>query len=234
MLHDLTQSVLDQAPDAILVADPWGTVLYANHHVESLFGFTPAELVGQNLNLLIPPPLRESHDDSMRRIRESGSASIFGLRREVPGYHRDGRELWLELHVSPLRNAGDPRFIATLSDIADRKRTELQCQVLAETLAAQNQKLRDLLQSKLACDESTRDVLTDASRRIRAAVAAVSGAAHPRLGEFQPGTAAPARRATLDEAAEELLSIACELFRHSLTIPSDSSRSLERAEGADQ
>lgn len=234
MLHDMTQSVLDQAPDAILVADQWGTVLYANRHVESLFGFAPAELVGRNLNLLIPPPLRESHDGSLRRIRESGSASIFGLRREVPGYHRDGRELDLELHVSPLRNEGEPRFIATLSDIADRKRTEWQCRLLTETLSAQNQKLRGLLQSRLACDESTRDILTDASRRIRAVVAAVTSAGHPHLGEFPPGPAAPARRVTVDEAAEELLSIACDLFRHSLTIPSDANRSLERAEGADQ
>jgi PAS domain S-box-containing protein len=167
----MIQNILDQAPDAIFVANGIGTILYANRHVAQVFGYAPEELAGQNLKLLIHPDLWEAHDRHLERLRNTSQTSIFGLRREVFAVHRDGRELIVELHVSPLVGENEPLYIATVSDIMARKQAEFQREVLADQLTTQNKRLRQILDGGAAANRAHQELMIDLDREIRALVA---------------------------------------------------------------
>src|SRR5688572_27022780 len=68
---ELVRSVLDSAPDAMIVIDGAGTIVFANHQVATLFGYPPAEVIGQQVEALTPERFRERHVAHRRRYAES-------------------------------------------------------------------------------------------------------------------------------------------------------------------
>jgi PAS domain S-box-containing protein len=177
-MQRMIENVLEQAPDAILVANGDGVIRYANRRIEHVIGYAPQELIGQNLRILIHPELWETHDRHLERLKNSSPAAIFGLRREVFAVHRDGRELIVELHVSPLVGESEPLYIATLSDIMARKLNEFHREVLADQLATQNKKLQQILDSTAATNRIHRELLGYLDQELRAALDQLTACHH--------------------------------------------------------
>ncbi|HEV2369023.1 MAG TPA: sensor domain-containing diguanylate cyclase, partial [Acidimicrobiales bacterium] len=118
------EHLLDAAPVAIVVSDEAGIIRYANHRTAELFGYEPAELVGQELEKLVPSRFAESH----RRYRDLyfGNPRLRAMKnaRELVARHRDGREFPVDISLSPLETATGMVVSAAISDITDRKRVE--------------------------------------------------------------------------------------------------------------
>ncbi len=79
------RAILDTAADAIITIDREGTIQSVNPATERLFGYTTAEMVGHNVNLLMPSPFREEHDGYLRRYHETGREHIIGTRKWLAG-----------------------------------------------------------------------------------------------------------------------------------------------------
>ncbi|MBF0157003.1 MAG: PAS domain S-box protein, partial [Magnetococcales bacterium] len=118
------RAIMDSAVDAIVTIDACGIVQEANPAMEAIFGYSPRELRGQNISLLIPPPHREHHDDYIRRFLDSRERKIVGTIREVEGMGRDGHRFPLELSVSHFRVEERDFFTGVLHDITDRKQAK--------------------------------------------------------------------------------------------------------------
>src|SRR5262245_17108463 len=84
------RSILESAVDAIIVIDARGRIEWFNPAAERLFGYTEAEMIGKNVNILMPSPYREEHDGYMSRYLTTGVKKIIGIGREVTGLRRDG------------------------------------------------------------------------------------------------------------------------------------------------
>jgi diguanylate cyclase (GGDEF)-like protein/PAS domain S-box-containing protein len=121
---DLLRSVFESAVDAIVVADDRGTIESFNPAAERLFGYAFEEVRGRNVSVLMNEPHRSSHDEYVRRYRETGAKRVIGVGREVEGLRKDGSLVALELGVSELRVGGDIKFAGTLRDITARKQVE--------------------------------------------------------------------------------------------------------------
>ena len=120
------RSIVDNVVDGIVTADVQGTIGSVNPAAERLFGYEAEELIGQNVNVLMPEPYRSRHDDYFAEYRRTGEAKIIGIGREVEGRRRDGSTFALELAVNEFELGAQPHFTAILRDITERKRLEQQ------------------------------------------------------------------------------------------------------------
>jgi two-component system, cell cycle sensor histidine kinase and response regulator CckA len=117
-------ALLQNAVDAILTIDARGTILTANPAVERLFGYTPEELLGEKVNLLMPSPYQEEHDGYLERYLATGEKRIIGIGREVWARRKDGTVFPIDLAVSEVMIAGERTFMGTIRDITQRKEAE--------------------------------------------------------------------------------------------------------------
>ncbi|MCE9562631.1 MAG: PAS domain S-box protein [Planctomycetes bacterium] len=116
-------AVLDTAADAIITIDARGTISTANPATSRMFGYTVAEMVGQNVKMLMPPPYHDEHDGHLARYMQTGIKRIIGIGREVMGRRKDGSVFPADLAVSEALN-GHRWFTGIIRDITERKRVE--------------------------------------------------------------------------------------------------------------
>jgi diguanylate cyclase (GGDEF)-like protein/PAS domain S-box-containing protein len=116
------RGLLESAPDAMLVADLDGRIVWVNTQTERLFGYTRAELTGQPVEVLIPEGARTGHvskrDGYARQpVYQETSAAL-----ELHGRRKDGSEFPAEIRLSPQETEDGLRIISAVRDISERKR----------------------------------------------------------------------------------------------------------------
>jgi two-component system CheB/CheR fusion protein len=129
-------AILDNAPDAIVTIDHAGIVQTVNPTAERLFGYSAAEMIGQNIKILMPSPFRDEHDDYLARYLRDGVAHIIGKGREVQARHKDGTIIPVDLTVS--RVGTMDLFTGIIRDIRHRKALE---QEIVEIAALEEQRI---------------------------------------------------------------------------------------------
>jgi len=98
------QQLVEESPDAILVADREGIITYWNAGAERIFGYTASEAVGQSLDLIIPENLRGRHWDGYRQVMSSGETKYKTGLLSAPGLRRDGSRVSMQFSMIMLRD----------------------------------------------------------------------------------------------------------------------------------
>jgi PAS domain S-box-containing protein len=119
------ESVFASAVDGIIVIDQRGIVQIANPAASRLFGYSLAEMVGNNVSKLMPQPDRERHDAYIERYEKTRKARIIGIGREVEGLRKDGSRFPFRLSVSELKHEdGQTLYTGVVHDITEIKAAE--------------------------------------------------------------------------------------------------------------
>ncbi len=116
------------ASEVIVTIDEQMAVQFANPAVTRVFGYTPEEMMGQPITMIIPPQLQAAHTAGMECYLKSGERKLNWNSIEVPAQHKDGRELQIELSFSEFNREQRRYFTGIIRDISDRKRMEQQIQ----------------------------------------------------------------------------------------------------------
>ena len=116
------RTLAETASDAIITIDGRGKIIFVNPAVEKVFGYAAAELTGADLALLMPEYMRELHRVGLARYQQTGVRHTHWEALELPGLHRDGREIPLELSFGEFTRAGQRYFTGIARDITERKR----------------------------------------------------------------------------------------------------------------
>jgi two-component system, LuxR family, sensor kinase FixL len=110
--------------DGIVVIDAHGRVETFNPAAERLFGYGADEVLGCNVNMLMPSPYREEHDTYLSRYLATGRAKVIGVGREVQGRRKDGSTFPLHLSVGQITIEGERKFTGILHDLSSRVQLE--------------------------------------------------------------------------------------------------------------
>ena len=129
------RSIMEAAPDAIIVSDGDGRIVSWNRGAQAMFGYPESEILGRPLHLLMPERHRRAHQEGLSRFIGTGESRIMGSAIELEGMRKDGSEFPLELSLASWTTASGRFVSGILRDITERKRAE-------ETLRQTEERLR--------------------------------------------------------------------------------------------
>ena len=128
------RSILETVPDAMIVIDEQAKIHSFSVTAQRLFGFEAEEIIGRNINLLMPAPYREQHDGYLARYLKTGERRIIGIGRVVVGRRKDGSTFPMELSVGEMRSGRARFFTGFIRDLTERQETQARLQELQAEL----------------------------------------------------------------------------------------------------
>jgi len=133
----LLRAVVDGSTDAIIAVNAAGVIQSINTNGVKMFGYERQEVVGRNINILVPERFRGQHDQHMQKYLQTGQANIIGTGREVEGLRKDGSVFPLGLMITETTYANAPLFVGFLRDLSSRREIEARIkQLQGERLSA--------------------------------------------------------------------------------------------------
>lgn len=184
---DLAQSelrhrtLLETAADAVVVIDNQGIIDSVNPATETMLGYSKEELIGQNINMLMPEPHQSTHTAYIHRYAKNHVPRIMGNLREIEALHKDGSIIPVDISVTEMEIQGQILFTGIIRDISERKQTQAR---LLASLAEKDIVLRELhhrvknnmqvissllsLQARYAKINNPQEALQESRQRIRA------------------------------------------------------------------
>lgn len=128
------QSILDTAPEAMVVIDAGGLIRSFGTAAERLFGYRAAEVVGRNVSVLMPEPMRAAHDGHLARYRRKGERRAAETARVVTGRRRDGSTFPVEITLGEMRSGEQVFVTGFLHDLTQHQWTQARLQELQSEL----------------------------------------------------------------------------------------------------
>lgn len=125
-LQALVDTVLDTLVDGLIIIDRTGRVQVYNRACEKLFGYQSAEVVGNNVKMLMPPDIEREHDQYLINYQTTGIRKIIGISREVVGQRKDGSTFPMHLAVGEATHLGEPIYVGIIRDLSERNQVESQ------------------------------------------------------------------------------------------------------------
>jgi len=135
--EQMFERLFENAPDATILVNKAGKIVRANAQVETLFRCPRAEVVGQDVNQLMPERYRSGHAAHLGRYFADPRPRVMGVGLELFALRRDGTEFPVDIMLSPIETEKGVKTLAVVRDITDRKRIEqmhLQFRALFESV----------------------------------------------------------------------------------------------------
>jgi PAS domain S-box-containing protein len=131
--------IVEAAPIAIVITDAVGVLRLVNGRAQALFGYESGELLGQTLEMLLPERFRGAHPALRAGYTAAASSRPMGAGRDLFGLHKNGREMPIEIGLSPFQTPEGLLVLAALIDISERKQSEEHLRLIID--AAPNAKI---------------------------------------------------------------------------------------------
>ncbi|MBU0720512.1 PAS domain S-box protein [bacterium] len=115
------ETIFNNAFDAIFVINRVGIIQKINLSAEKLFGYSESELLGKNINILVPEPDHSRHDGYIRNYKDDGHSTVIGAEREIHGLDKDQNLIPISLSVSKMELDGELSFVGSIRDYSQLK-----------------------------------------------------------------------------------------------------------------
>jgi PAS domain S-box-containing protein len=181
---ELAQNVLELSPDATVVVDAEGIIVFANAQVERTFGYASSELAGQSVDVLLPARFQPTHADHRARFALQPKPRAMGEGLTLFGQHKAGHEFPVEISLSPVRTNEGLLVVAAVRDATVRRDTEQSLneanRAKSRLLAAASHDLRQPVQTLTLLNQTalrhagTNPTLTEILERQQIALGTIS------------------------------------------------------------
>ncbi len=139
---ELARGALEAAPDAMIIIDVSGRVVYANRQVSALFGYSHDEIIGQSVERLMPERFRNRHVGHRDGYFGNVRVRPMGAGLELFGQRQNGGEFPIEISLSPIQDGERVLVAAAIRDVTQRKRVESEV-VVARQVAEEAREAAD-------------------------------------------------------------------------------------------
>jgi two-component system sensor kinase FixL len=215
--QEINTGIINSATDAIITINEDHVIVGFNHGAELMFGYSRAEALGQDLNLIIPPPYRAEHRGYVRRYVATREARMIGKHVRLTALRRDGQEFPMSISFSVAEIRDNLYFTGIIRDITEYKEMEKRL-LQSERLAAVGNTVthiaheiknplmiiggfaRQLLRTPNLDDQANRklSIIAEEVSHLEEMVAEMRDFIRPSLAQKQPGQILD----TLQEALE--------------------------------
>ena len=159
------EAIIGNAVDGIIIIDHRGRIQMTNEATSLLFGYSPEEMLGQNINMLMPEPHRSAHDGYLRNYMATGEGQIIGVGREVQGQRKNGELFPFRLGVSRIETEVGLLFTGVIHDLTEEHKAKEEIislnRELEQKVEERTEKLTEvvnkLLQSNLKLEEQIKE-----------------------------------------------------------------------------
>ena len=127
-------SAIDKAADAIINIDSTGIIISFNQGAQILFGYTPRDVIGQNVSVLMSPRYRKEHDEYIARYPDKRPTEVIGQWREFKAARKDGEVFPVELSLIETYQRGELMFLEIIRDISGRVQAAQQLGILSRAI----------------------------------------------------------------------------------------------------
>ncbi|MBY0417211.1 MAG: PAS domain S-box protein, partial [Pararheinheimera sp.] len=131
-------AMMDTAVDGIVTINAQGLIQGMNKAAENILGWTAAELLYKNVNILTPVTIRPDHDSYLHNYLTTGEAKIIGIGRDVEAVHKNGHAVPVRLAIGHAKLPDEDIFVAFITDISSRLQME-------QALKENEEKFRSLI-----------------------------------------------------------------------------------------
>jgi len=159
---------LESAPDAIVIVDEEGKIQIINFQTEQLFGYTRGELIGKEVEVLMPSHYKNVHQVHRLNFATDPQARAMGKGMELYGQHKDGNVFPVAISISKLETEEGSLMAATIRDVSDEKKIEMALINAKECAEKAKQIAEDAMQAK-------QTFLSNMSHEIRTPMTAIIG-----------------------------------------------------------
>ena len=128
--RDELESLIDALPDGVMVTNQQGLIEQVKPGLTRILGWKPEELEGRRVETLVPERLRGEHSKLRARYSREPNIRHKGT-RDLVALHRNGTEVPVDIMLSPLPSAPEPRFLVIVRDMSEARATQRQVAMLS-------------------------------------------------------------------------------------------------------
>lgn len=119
----LAHLAVEASSSGMIMIDRNGNIVVVNTKIEEIFGYSRDEMLGEHVNMLLPPRLRDRHAAQILGFFEKPETRPMGAGRDLLGQTRDGRRVLVEIALTPVETENGPHVLAAVADITERENT---------------------------------------------------------------------------------------------------------------
>ena len=162
------RTLLESAPDAVVVVDPQGTIVLMNEQTTQIFGYERDELMGANVDILLPNDARAEHGRHRWRYAAQPARRPMGAGKNLYAVKKDGSQIPVDISLSPVETDTGFLVFALVRDASDRRAVE-------ETLRTSLEREREAAEHLRKLDQAKNVFLSAVSHELRTPLTAILG-----------------------------------------------------------